>query len=194
MEMDRTDRFPKRVPSGVPGVDAVLRGGFLKAGIFIIQGSPGAGKTILANQICFHHASTGGRALFVTLLAESHSRMLLHIGQLRFFDPSLIPSQIFIISAFRVLEEHGLPGLLDLLRREVQAREATVLVLDGVMSIQETADSPREQKKFLHELQAQAVLAGCTIFLLGSTQVPPVAIGHTMVDGVVQLQTKLYGR
>ena len=75
--------------------------------------------------------------------------MLLHIGQLRFFDPSLIPSHIFIISAFRVLEEHGLPGLLDLLRREVQAREATVLVLDGVISIQETAGSPSRRNFFM---------------------------------------------
>src|SRR3982751_2675570 len=91
-------RFPERVSSGVPGLDAVLRGGFLKAGIFIIQGSPGAGKTILANQVCFHHAASGGRALYVTLLAESHSRMLLHIGQLRFFDANLIPSRMFLIS------------------------------------------------------------------------------------------------
>ena len=132
MEMDRTDRFPQRVPSGVPGLDAVLRGGFLKAGIFIIQGSPGAGKTILANQICFHHAAGGGRALYVTLLAESHSRMLLHIGQLRFFDAEMIPSRIFLVSAFRVLEEDGLRGLLDLLRREVQSHEASILVLDGL--------------------------------------------------------------
>ena len=69
-----------------------------------------------------------------------------------------------------------------------------MLVLDGVISIQDIAGSPREQKKFLHELQAQAVLAGCTMFLLGSTPAPPVAVGHTMVDGVIQLQTKLYGR
>src|SRR6185437_3146821 len=143
MEMDRADRFPQRVPSGVPGLDAILRGGFLKAGIFIIQGSPGAGKTILANQICVHHAASGGRALEVTLLAESHSRMLLHIGQLRFFDANLIPSRMFLISAFRVLEEDGLRGLLDLLRREVQFQRASILVLDGLASAEESAGSPR---------------------------------------------------
>src|SRR5919107_5892358 len=97
-------RFPERVPSGLPGLDAVLRGGFLKAGIFMIQGSPGAGKTILANQICFHHAAHGERALYVTLLAESHSRMLQHIGQLGFFDQSAIPAKLSYISAYRVLE------------------------------------------------------------------------------------------
>jgi circadian clock protein KaiC len=193
MHSNQNDTFPLRVASGVPGLDAILRGGFLKDGIYIIQGSPGAGKTILANQICFHHASNGGRVLYVTLLAENYSRMLLHIGQLGFFDANLIPSRIFLISAFRVLEEHGLAGLLDLLRREVQAREATILILDGIISIQDTTNS-LEQRKFLHELQAQAVLAGCTMFLLGSTSSSPIAVGHTMVDGVVQLQNRLYGR
>jgi circadian clock protein KaiC len=189
--IDQSDRFPERVPSGVPGLDLVLRGGFLKAGIFIIQGSPGAGKTILANQICFHHATQGGRALYVTLLAESHARMLLHLGQLGFFDPKLIPGQIYLVSAFSVLEENGIPGLLDLLRREVATHRASILVLDGLVSAEEAAGSSREYKKFIHSVQAQAALADCTTFLLANSQ--PVAVDHTMVDGVMQLETKLYG-
>ena len=40
----------------------------------------------------------------MTLLAESHSRMLLHIGQLEFFDATLIPRRIYLVSAFQVLE------------------------------------------------------------------------------------------
>ncbi len=129
----------KRIPSGVPGLDTVLRGGFLRGGIFIVQGSPGAGKTILGNQICFHHAAKGGRALYVTLLAENHARMLLHIGQLGFFEEAIIPDRLYYISAFRVLEQEGLPAVLNLLRREVQARGASLLVLDGLSAIEETA-------------------------------------------------------
>jgi circadian clock protein KaiC len=33
-----------RVPSGVPGLDTILRGGFPRGGIHILQGTPGAGK------------------------------------------------------------------------------------------------------------------------------------------------------
>src|SRR3954452_21920712 len=105
-------RFPERVSSGLPGLDTILRGGFLKAGIIIILGSPGAGKTILANQICFHHAAHGERVLYVTLLAASPPRTLLHIGPLEFFDATLIPRRIDLVSAFRVLEESGIRGLL----------------------------------------------------------------------------------
>ena len=40
----------ERVQSLVPGLDTVLRGGFLRGGLYMIQGLPGTGKTILANQ------------------------------------------------------------------------------------------------------------------------------------------------
>ena len=182
----------ERMPSGVPGLDTIIRGGFIRAGLFIIQGPPGAGKTILGHQICFGHIRTGGRALYVTLLAENHARMLLHIGQLGFFDSTAIPDRLYYISAFRELEEHGLTGALDMLRREVHARDAGVLIIDGWSAVEESAASGRDFKKFIHELQAQASMADCTVFLL--TGVTPIAAEHTLVDGVVELQTKHYGR
>ncbi|HEX4147751.1 MAG TPA: ATPase domain-containing protein, partial [Pirellulales bacterium] len=190
---DQTSRPTlERVPTGVPGLDTVLHGGLLRGGIFIIEGSPGAGKTILGNQICFRHVANGNHALYVTLLAENHARMLLHIGQLGFFDETVIPRRLYYISAFRVLEEAGLAGVLDLLRREMQAHDASVLVLDGLSAIEDTAASTRELKKFLHQLQAHATIANCTMLLL--TGAKPAAAEHTLVDGVVELQTQLYGR
>ena len=69
-----------RLLSGVGGLDTILGGGFLKGGLYIIQGTPGTGKTTLANQICFNHVATSGRALYVTLLAEYHARMMQHMG------------------------------------------------------------------------------------------------------------------
>jgi len=193
MPTEKPDRpILKRIATGVPGLDTVLRGGFLRGGIFIVQGSPGAGKTILGNQICFHHAAKGGRALYVTFLTENHARMLLHIGQLDFFEEAIIPDHLYYISAFRVLEQEGLAAVLNLLRREVQARGASLLVLDGLSVIEETAGSGREFKKFIHELQAQAAIADCAMLLL--TGVSQISAEHTLVDGVIELQTKLYGR
>ncbi len=193
MPTDESGRPPlKRIPTGVPGLDTVLRGGFLRGSIVIVQGSPGAGKTILGNQICFRHVATGGCALYVTLLAENHARMLLHIGQLGFFEEAIIPDRLYYISAFRVLEQEGLPAVLNLLRREVQARGASILVLDGLSAIEETAASGREFKKFIHELQAQAAIADCAMLLL--TGLGQSSAEHTLVDGVIELQSKLYGR
>jgi len=61
-----------RVETGVPGLDTILQGGLFQGGVYIVEGPPGSGKTILGNQICFHRASRGDSTISVTLLAESH--------------------------------------------------------------------------------------------------------------------------
>jgi len=183
----------ERVPSGVPGLDTILRGGFPRGGIHMLQGTPGAGKTILGNQLCYHHAAAGGRALYVTLLAESHARMLLHLGTLRFFDPSRLPDQVSYISGLGTLEGEGLPGLVTLLRREIAGRKATVLVLDGLTAAEDRAASATEFKTFIQELQAQAALHGCTAFLLSTAKGRAVPPEHTMVDGIVELTDVRFG-
>ena len=54
----------QRFTTGVPGLDFILAGGLFETGVYIIQGVAGSGKTILANQICFHQAKNGRRAVF----------------------------------------------------------------------------------------------------------------------------------
>ena len=65
-----------------------------------------------------------------------------------------------------MLEQDGLPSVLDLLRHEIQRRNAGVVVLDGFSIIEEAAPSTGAFKKFIHELQAQATITDCTMFLL----------------------------
>ncbi|MBP2299705.1 ATPase domain-containing protein [Azospirillum picis] len=192
MTDDRHSLELERVPSGIAGLDTVLRGGFLKGGVYIIQGVPGAGKTILANQICFNHVAAGGRAAYVTLLAESHSRMLQHLRPMRFFDETIIPDRLYYISAFNTLEEDGLSGLRDLLQREIRAHHASLLILDGLVAAEEQAGSDREFKKFVHELQMHASMNDCTVLLLTSGSAGPVRAEHTMVDGLIELDDRLF--
>jgi circadian clock protein KaiC len=92
-----------RVPSGISGLDTILNGGFLKGGLYIIQGTPGTGKTTLANQICFNHATTGGQTLYITLLAEYHDRMLQHLSGMSFFDITKIPDRIKYLNGYGTL-------------------------------------------------------------------------------------------
>lgn len=81
-----------RTETGVPGLDTVLNGGFVEGGVYIVQGDPGSGKTILANQVCYRHVERGGRVLYVTLLAESHARLLQQLKTLSFFNEAAIPN------------------------------------------------------------------------------------------------------
>lgn len=184
-----------RVSTGIAGLDTILGGGVFEGGIYLIQGAPGAGKTILGNQICFAQAAAGRNALYITLLAESHSRMIGHMRRLEFFDERAIPDRMSYVGAFKTLEDDGLRGLLDVVRREVRTRKASILVLDGLITVHEKARSDLELKKFIHELQTQAAFSNCTMFLLTSAfsddAFPPE---HTMVDGLIELKTSIHGR
>src|SRR5215469_6308431 len=88
----------ERFSSGVVGLDRVLGGGFFVGGVYILEGKPGVGKTILANQIGFHQVTAGRRAVYVTLLAESHARLLQHLQSLSFFDAEAIPDRLTYVS------------------------------------------------------------------------------------------------
>ena len=183
---------PDRHRTGVPGLDFILDGGLLEAGVYIVQGPPGAGKTILANQACFHHASEGGRAVYITLLAESHSRMFGHLRRMAFFDESKIPDSVYYIGGFSTLESEGLAGLLTLVRGIVTKKSAGLAIVDGLVSAHETASSDRDFKKFLHELQVLADLTRCTVILLTNAERQSGFFPeHTMVDGVLHLTDEL---
>jgi circadian clock protein KaiC len=184
----------ERVHTGVPGLDVIMEGGFLQGGVYIVQGPPGAGKTILGNQIGFAHAAQGRQVAYVTLLAESHTRMIAHLRRMAFFDSGAVGDRLYYLSGFKVLEADGLDGLIRLLRGVMESRGAVLLVLDGLVSAGEAAPSARAFKRFIHELQAVTSMAGCTTLLLSSCdagrQLRPE---HTMVDGIIELSDQLRG-
>jgi circadian clock protein KaiC len=182
------------VSSGVAGLDTILNGGFFKGGIYLIQGTPGTGKTTLANQICFHRIATGDRALYFTLLAEFHSRMVQYIGAMSFFNASKLPDSMSYVSGFKVMLDEGLTALLTMIRREILARKVSVLVIDGLIAARRVASSDQSFNQFVHDLQGIALATNCTMFLVASgdrgTRENPE---HTQVDGIVELSDQACG-
>jgi circadian clock protein KaiC len=181
-----------RVPSGIKGLDDILGGGFFGGGLYIVEGPPGVGKTILGNQICFNQASAGSKVLYVTLIAETVGRMLLNIKSLTFFNESEIGDGIVYVSGFSALKEKGLNGLLHLLRKEVASRKATTLIVDGFASASDHAQSHEELKLFVQQLQTQADAADCTVFLLTNPSEHTPSSEETMVDGIINLKTTIH--
>ncbi|MFY0578231.1 RAD55 family ATPase [Cystobacter fuscus] len=183
----------ERISTGVPGLDAVLHGGFRRGRTYMLMGLPGAGKTILANQTCFHHLRRGHGVLYVTLLAESHTDLISNLEPLSFFDASRIGPSATYVSAFNVLEQGGLDGLLALIRKEIKARDASLLVLDGLVAAEEMAPSPQALKKFIHNLQVVTNLLGCTTLILTTGGGKGLRAEHTMVDGLILLRQRTLG-
>jgi circadian clock protein KaiC len=185
------DEGVDRVPSGIKGLDEILQGGFIKGGLYIIEGAPGTGKTIFGNQICFNQIKSGKSILYVTLIAETVARMMVNLRNLQFFDESAVGAGIFYISAFSALKNEGLTGLLHLLRREVAARRASIVIVDGFASASDSAAKPEELKVFVQQLQTQADAADCTVFLLTNPAEARPSSEETMVDGIINLGTSL---
>nr|WP_255428042.1 ATPase domain-containing protein [Ramlibacter cellulosilyticus] len=183
-----------RVSTGIPGLDAVTGGGFLRSGVYILQGAPGAGKTILANQVVHRHAAAGGHVVYVTMLAESHGRLLQHMEPFSFFDLASLPDKVYYVSAFDALRTGGLKAVVELLRNEMRSREAGIVVLDGLVMAASAAESEEELKLFVSDIQAHSTLTGSTTLLLTSEHADrPVSAEQTMVDGILLLRERAFG-
>jgi circadian clock protein KaiC len=180
----------EKISTGVEGLDVLTDGGFLKGSAYIIQGPPGAGKTILANQFCYAHIREGGRALYMSLLAESSARMLNYVGQMSFFDESAVPGKMEYISGYGTLEREGLPGLLKLIQHELKRHNASAMVLDGTFVAQSEA-SDQEFRSFIHTLQGVAGMANAVLVMLTHQSRGANNPEHTMVDGWIEMSHEL---
>lgn len=182
-----------RVASGVRRLDYILKGGFRRGGIYNLIGPPGSGKTVLGNQFSFHHAKDGGRCVYLSLLVESHTKMLEHMASLRFFDADVVGDRIYYVSGYQQLRDGGPDALLALIRETVQARKATLLVIDGMESLRQFAQGEQHVKEFVHELQAFTHMAGCTTLLMCFKDPSYSFTENAVVDGVVELSDSLVG-
>src|SRR3954454_11949879 len=63
------------VPTGVPGLDEILMGGYSAHRAHLIEGRPGSGKTTLGLQFLLDGMARGERCLYITL-SESKRELL----------------------------------------------------------------------------------------------------------------------
>jgi circadian clock protein KaiC len=182
----------EKLSTGIEGLDRLTDGGFRRGSAYIVQGPPGAGKTILANQFCYAHVRDGGRALYMSLLAESSDRMLAYVRQMAFFDEDVVPGRLQYVSGYGVLEREGLPGLSKLIQHELKRHQATAMVLDGTFVAQAVA-SEQEFRAFIHGLQGVATAAGAVLVMLTHQARAATSPEHTMVDGWIEMSNETVG-
>ena len=175
------------VTTGVPGLDDILGGGLVKGGLYLIEGMAGSGKTILSTQIGFHRVTEGDTVLYVTLIAESHSKLLAHLKGLSFFDPDAISDKMLFVSGYHELMRDGLSGFLALIAATVRTSRPRFMVIDGFRSAREFSSTELELSQFIHELSAFVTVAGCTTLILAPLSGNEPHPEHTLVDGLIEL-------
>jgi len=183
----------ERFPTDVVGMDVLLHGGLKTGSVYILQGLPGTGKTVLGNQIAFNAIRRGGRALYLTLLGESHGRLTSHLKGFSFYDPKAITDSISYVSAYNTMATEGMNGMLRLIATEARNRSATLVVVDGLFVLEEVFQSDLDFRKFINDLAHHAELLKCVVLLLTNSRRPPTSPEYALVDGWLTLGTTQMG-
>jgi circadian clock protein KaiC len=175
------------VETGVPGLDEILGGGLVRGGVYLLEGMAGAGKTILSSQIGFHRVSQGEKVLYMTLIAESHDKLLGHLKGLSFFDEKAVAQQMLFVSGYHELMQDGLDGFLKLIASSIYDYRPSLLIVDGFRSAREFSETELALSKFIHELNALVAAMDCTTLLLAPLSGNEPHPEHTLVDGLIEL-------
>src|SRR5665213_3329851 len=125
----------RSLATGVPGLDAILGTGLPEYSFNLIAGSPGSGKTTLAQQVVFANATPERPALYFTVLGEPTIKMLRYQREFGFFDPGLVGSAVQYINLSAEALDHDLQGVLDRIVAEVERVKPSIVVVDSFRTI-----------------------------------------------------------
>ena len=169
----------KRVPAelvstGVAGLDDVLGGGLTPGRLYLIEGSPGAGKTTIALQFLIDGAARGESVLYVTLsetetelqgVADSHGWSLdgIHMREMLPTQESLQPDEQYTMfhPSEVELSETTHKILLD-----VEKLKPTRVVFDSLSELRLLAGNSLRYRRQILALKQFFAGRDCTVLLL----------------------------
>jgi circadian clock protein KaiC len=187
-----------KAATGVTGLDDILAGGLARGRVFLLEGSPGTGKTTIATQFLLTGAEQGERGLYITLSeneeelregAESHGWTL--PGEITIYE--LVPPE-------SLLDEEQQQSLLyssDLELGETTKRIFEVIervkpqriVLDSLSEIRLLAQSSLRYRRQILALKHFFTRYGATVLMLDdlTTEALDKTV-HSVAHGVVRLE------
>ncbi len=174
--------------TSIHGLDTILGGGFLKGRLYLIEGDPGSGKTILGNQLAFANAQMGKTSLFVTLLSENQGKMLEHLREFDFYADELLNDKIFYLSGLSELSSSGLGGFKKFLTQSIRSLKVKLVVIDGFKVVKTFASSELEYSTFLHDLNSLASTLDCIFVILNPHTTFDVDRVGVLTDGYIELK------
>ena len=181
------------LPTGVPGLDAILGGGLPEYSFNLIAGAVGSGKTTLAHQIMFSLATTRRPAVYFTVVGEPPLKMLRYQQQMEFFDPSKLGKSVHFIDLSELVLDHDLSQVLAEIARRVEEINPGVVIVDSFQTVVRSAQSGSEDsmdlQRFVQRLAIYLTTWQATTFLVGDyahfdTMSNPM---FTIADGIIAL-------
>lgn len=185
------------LPTGVPGLDDVMGGGYARASLHLIEGQPGTGKTTLALQFLMDGRDKGERGLYVSLSetrdelirsAKTHGWDLDGIDIFELIPPELTldPQRDQTVLYASDLELGETVGMV---MKEVERLKPTRVVFDSVSEIRLLSQSALRHRRQILALKHFFAAKGCTaLFLDDLTQEIEETSLHSLAHAVIRLQ------
>lgn len=181
-----------RLETGVRNLDAIFHGGLPKGSVSVIAGPPGSGKTVLAQQICFHNASARSRVLLFSTLSEPSAKTLKYLGQFSFFDSKKLGDSVHFVDLGAILRADGLENASKLIMQHVKKLKPSIVVIDSFKVFDDLAKSREELRKFSYEVAVNLMAWEATVLLLGEYSAPDLESTplFSIVDGLFVLSQR----
>lgn len=179
-----------RVPTGIRTLDDLLEGGLPRGASVLLEGPPGAGKTILAYQIAFAAAARGESVLSFMTLSEPAAKPLRFLRRFRFFDPALLDERLHLVDLGVLMRRQGLDGALELILEHVRKVTPSLVLIDTIKAFSDLAASPEEFRKFIYRLAVELMAWEATALFLGEYNGEADrdrSVLASVIDGIVEL-------
>ena len=182
--------------TGVAGLDDILRGGFTKRRLYLLEGAPGSGKTTLALQFLLAGASRGESVLYITLsesedelssVADSHGWDLtgVTVRELVATEATLRADDVYTMFHPSEVElSEATRGLLE----DVEKLNPSRVVFDSLSELRLLAGSPLRYRRQILALKQYFSGRNCTVLLLDDmTSTDQDLQVESIAHGVVRL-------
>jgi circadian clock protein KaiC len=197
------DNVPvQKCSTGVRGLDDICGGGLPRACLYLVEGTPGVGKTTLALQFLLEGVRQGERCLCVTLsetkkeleaVAGSHGWSLEGIDVLELADVERSLAGKAKTTLFQA-SELELEELSRLLLAQIAERRPQRVVLDSLSELRLLTQGPLRFRRHVLSLKQRLAEAGCTVLMLDDRTAPEGdAHIHSIVHGVILLTAARLG-